>query len=111
MCRHGLARSSHIPDADTGGRLCRLPIVARNMPSVVLQPGRHQWLCRDIYGRRPGDLLCTSAGKRQVRKEQRLAALSEGIRLDAEHSPGKLSLFRLVRVHSKERIEPGGAVD
>ena len=75
-------------------QLRRLPRLARNLPSVVVQRRRHQRLCRDLDGRGPGHLLRPPPDGPEVRQEQHAAQLSDRAGVAAEHPPRRLPLLR-----------------
>ena len=70
--RPGHDRRARFRHAAPGDELRRLPDVARNLPSVVLQRHRHQWLLRNLDGRSVGHLFRHRLHERQLRQNNNL---------------------------------------
>ena len=84
-----------------GPRVRRVPGLARDLPPVVVQPGRHQRLRRDVDGRGAGHLLHPPAARPQARQEQRPAGLavarSSGCRTSTGRTTASASLYGAIR--------------
>ena len=90
----------------------RPPGHPRDLPPVVVEHRRHQWICRDVHGRGAGQLLHRAAARRQVRPQRPADHLARGADLAAHDRPRGSAAGRLLRLaaqggHRADHPGPG----
>ena len=81
-----------------GCALPRPPGHARDDAPVVLERGRHRWLCRDVHGRGAGQRYDRDAARRQVRPQRSADRLARGAALAPDDRPRGPPAGRLLRL-------------